>query len=90
MEAFAGITLLAVLIEGLVTYLFDKNDGVPRPWVRYVALGLGVVASIAYQVDIPALFGLVSPFPFVGYVFSGIIIGRGSNYVNDILGRIRS
>ena len=87
MDNFIGIILLSTLIEGLITYLFGKTSEnmPPRPWLKYVSLGLGVLASIAYKIDILALVGLSSFMPVVGYVMSGLIIGRGSNYLNDIL-----
>lgn len=88
MEVIAGILLLAAFVEGLVEYLFAKQNG-SQPVLKYVALGLGVVLAIAYNVDILAMAGLVSPIPLVGNVVSGIIIGRGSNYVNDVVGLLR-
>lgn len=89
MENLIGIFLLATLVEGLVNYLFATQDGYSRPWLKYVALGLGVVAAIAYKVDIPAMAGLVSPMPYVSYVVSGLILGRGSNYLHDVLTSIK-
>lgn len=90
MEAIAGILLLATLIEGLITYVFgESSDSPSRPWIRYVSLVLGVGAAVAYKVDIPAMVGLVSDYSLVGYVVSGLVIGRGANYVNDILTLIR-
>ena len=87
MEAIIGILLLATLVEGTLTYIFGDEGG--KPWLRYISLGLGIVVAIAYQVDIPAMAGLVSPYPFVGAIVSGLVIGRGANYVNDIVGLIR-
>lgn len=90
METIAGISLLAVIIEGTVKYLLgEAPDGFTRPYIQYITLGLGVVLSVLYQVDILAMIGLVSPIPYVGYVVSGLIIGRGSNYLNDIIGNFR-
>lgn len=90
MEGLIGILLLATLIEGLITYVFgESSDNPSTPWIRYVSLVLGIGAAVAYQVDIPAMAGLVSPFPYVSYVVSGLIIGRGANYLNDIIALIR-
>lgn len=91
MEALAGIFLLSTLVEGVISYLFGtpKEGEPPRNYLKLVSLGLGVAACIAYQVDIPAMAGLVSPFPFVSFVVSGLIIGRGSNYLNDIVSKFR-
>lgn len=85
-----GILLLSTLIEGTLTYVFGENSDTPRPWLRYVSLLLGVGAAIAYQIDIPAMAGLVAINGYVGYVVSGLIIGRGANYINDIFALIQS
>lgn len=87
METFAGITLLAIFIEGLITYLFGKQEGLEpsRPWIKYVALTFGVLLAIAYQVDLLAMAGLTAAVPYVGFIVSGLIIGRGSNYLNDVI-----
>lgn len=91
MEAITGIFLLATIIEGLITYLFGKSeDGAEeRAYLKYVSLVLGIGAAIAYQVDLLAMVGLVSAVPFVGYIISGLVIGRGSNYLNDIISSFR-
>lgn len=89
MDIILGLVLLATFIEGLVTYLFGKDTENVRPWLAYVSLSLGVVAAIAYKIDIPAMAGLVSPFPYVSYVISGLILGRGANYLNDFLSIVK-
>ena len=88
MENILGIVFLATFVEGLIEYLFAK-DGVSQPVLKYAALLIGVILAIAYKVDILAMIGLVTTVPFIGYVISGIIIGRGSNYVNDVFTMIR-
>lgn len=80
----AGIILLATLIEGLITYLFGE-EAKGRTYLRYLSLGLGIIFAIAYSLDIPSMVGLTTQYPLVGYVASGLIIGRGANYLNDIL-----
>ena len=34
-----------------------------------------------------ALFNLTSPWPWVGWVVTGILIGRGSNFIHDFASR---
>lgn len=89
MEALFGVLVLAVLVEGMVEYFVSK-EGVYQPWLKYVSAGIGVVACVAYKVDILAFFGLVSGVPYVGSVLSGLVIGRGSNYLSDFLTRIKA
>lgn len=89
MEILAGIMVLATLVEGTITYLFGEGEG--RKWLRYVSLVLGVSASLAYKIDIlGAYFGLQAVSPIVGYIVSGVIIGRGANYANDLIGKLKA
>ena len=88
MEIF-GIVTLAVFIEGFVEY-FVSSDNKTQPWLKYVSLMLGVIVAFFYQVDIFAMLGLMTPFPYVGNVISGILIGRGGNFVNDFMGMVKS
>lgn len=89
-EAAIGIFLLATFVEGTVEYLFAKEGVVSQPVLKYIALALGVVLAIAYNVDLLATVGMTSIVPLVGNVVSGVIIGRGSNYVNDMVGLLRN
>lgn len=89
-----GIFLLSTLIEGLITYLFGKTseETPPRPWLKYVSLAMGIALAIAYKVDILAIVApeLVPIHPVVGYLVSGLIMGRGANYLNDIIALIKA
>jgi len=84
LSAFTGILLMATLIEGTVEYFFGDIIAL-KGYLRYIALAFGVGMSFAYGLDILGFFGLATPFPIVGYITSGIIIGRGSNYLNDLI-----
>lgn len=90
MEVFTGAIVLAIVIEGTLTYLFgESSEETTRPWLRYVSMGLGVVAAIAFNVDLIAALGVTSVYPLVGQITSGLVIGRGSNYINDLISNIR-
>ena len=82
--------MLAVLVEGTITHLFgESTEEDTKPWLRYVALVAGVGVAIAYQLDLLAALGLPAAYPLIGWIATGLIIGRGSNYVNDFISRIR-
>lgn len=84
---FAGIFFLSFFVEGFIEYTLGgvlKNG--QRAILKWAALALGAALAIAYNVDLLAQFGLVSTIPFVGEIVTGVIIGRGSNYVHDVLG----
>src|SRR5262245_39797857 len=72
--------LLATLVEGIVEYAGDK---VPATIKQYVAAGVAIALCVAYNADLLALLGLTSPYPYVGAIATGLILGRGSNYLHD-------
>lgn len=79
-----------MLVEGTITHLFgESTEENQKQWLRYVALAFGVVVSFAYQIDILADLGVTATAPWVGYITTGLIIGRGSNYVNDFVSKLR-
>ena len=85
-----GLLLLATLIEGTITYLTGENSPYTRPYLRYVSLALGIAAAVLYKADILLAVGLKGVTPWVGYVLTGVIIGRGSNYLNDFVTLIKA
>jgi len=89
MNDLLGILFLATLLEGFITYLFGEGQGEQRNYLKYVSLAFGIIVAVAYKIDIPAMVGLISPYPFVSFILSGLVLGRGSNYVNDLIGSFR-
>lgn len=55
--------------------------------LRYVAASTGILLCYAFQVDLLAYAGLHSPYPWIGQVITGFIIGRGANFVHDFASR---
>lgn len=93
MEATIGLLFLATFVEGLVNYIFgDAEGGSPRKYVKFIALGIGVVCCIMFKVSIPDIFGFnwETRYEIFEQAFTGLIIGRGSNYLNDIMGLIKN
>lgn len=85
-----GLLLLATLVEGTITYLSGESAPYKRPYLRYISLVFGILVSVLYRVDILATLGLFGVSPYVGYFMTGIIVGRGSNYLNDIITLIKA
>lgn len=88
MVATLGLILaLAVLVESLIENFGQTLDKNIKLWV---SAALGVVVCLAYGADLLALLGYNSPYPFVGQVITGFIVGRGSNFVNGTINRVRN
>lgn len=90
------ILFLAFLAEALTEYLaapLVKGEGSRHPaaasplYLRYIAVAVGVLLALAYRADLLAMMGLCAVTPWVGYIVTGILIGRGSNFLNDLVDR---
>jgi len=80
----ANIIMVAVIVEALITYgkafVVDRSNN----WEYIFSASIGIVLSLAYQLDLLATLGMESRIPVVGMVLTGILISRGSNFVWDI------
>ena len=81
-----------IATEGCVEYflgmLFEKVTKLtPFAWLlMYVSLAGGLFLAFAYQLDaVEMAFGIASPtMPWLGIVLTGVVIGRGANFVADV------
>ena len=87
---FSMIIIMAILVEGVVSYA--KTWVVERKikWQQIAAVVFGILIAVAYNLDIPALVGLKTAIPFLGQMFTGILISRGSNYIYDLFKTVKS
>jgi len=76
--------LLAALVEGIVEYAGAR---IPAAIKQYAAAGIAIALCVAYNADLLALLGLTAPYPYVGAIATGLILGRGSNYLHDFTAR---
>jgi len=90
-ESIVAIFILAAVIEGIIAYVIPSNNAeMPREWIKYVSAVLSIAICIAYKADILATLGVLSPLPYVGEIITGLIVGRGSNFLNDFYGKIKN
>ena len=100
----AAIFVLAFTAESMTEYLArpfvklaDKVAGngngqrvLPEWALRYAAALVGVLLAFGFAVDVFALFGLAAVHPAVGIFLTGLVLGRGANYLNDLVSRWRA
>ena len=80
-----GMLVLGFLVESMTEYLFDFAG----EWKKYIAAALGVFVALSFQVNaIEVYFGdMVAGSAlawWVGTVFTGLVLGRGANYIHDV------
>lgn len=52
---------------------------------RVGALLTGILVAIATGVDIIKIIGIDTVIPYIGVIFTGILISRGANFIHDLL-----
>lgn len=89
MMDFAQLILIAILVEAIwenIKMIYDKN----KFNISMIgSLVLGVIICLAAQIDIFSIVGINMVVPFIGSIFTGIIVSRGANFVNDLLKRLK-
>lgn len=85
METIGLVLALTVLTEGIIEYL---GTPIPARFKPYAAALLSTVVCLLYNADLLAPLGYAAVVPHVGAVLTGLVIGRGSNYVNDLISRL--
>lgn len=94
-DKLLAVFLLAFVAEAMTEYLFsellNRIEGGQYCFVlKYIACTIGICFCVAYRVDILEMVaGLKPATPWIGWVISGTIIGRGSNFLNDVIDRVR-
>jgi hypothetical protein len=59
----------------------------PGTQQQWLMAGVGILLCWICNADLSAMVGLVSPWPWVGNIVTGLIIGRGANFVHDFASR---
>ena len=95
MEVFFLVIIVAITIEALVEYgksvqkLAVEKDKKPLI-LQLCALVGGMALCVFTGADIYQPLGIVFKYPMVGSLFTGIFVSRGSNYISDLIGRLRN
>lgn len=85
MQQFGTIIMMAVIIEGLITYAKTFFAGGKFQWQQLLGICLGVSVALVYNLNIFGLIGFTTAVPFVGAILTGVLISRGSNYIFDLI-----
>ena len=84
-----GIVALAFLAESLTEYLFgDLLSGPRARYLKYIACLVGIGLALLYRLDaLGPLLGLSPRWAYPGQALTGVLLGRGANFVHDIYSR---
>lgn len=88
MEQFIGLLMMAVVVEGMITYFKTIAVNGKVQWQIIASIALGVGVAVVYGLDMLVSLGFTASVPFIGNAITGIAISRGSNYVFDLVGEL--
>lgn len=99
----AVVMLLAFLVESFTEYVFGQIfEHIPRfkpyAWtLMYIAMLIGIIGAFVYRIDLIHLLSkfltsespvnLIIPIHPMGMILTGLAIGRGSNFIHDLISR---
>ena len=84
-----GFLVLAYLVESTVEY-FVPGNGL-TPYKKYFAAVVGLLCAFGFNADVfRDIFGITAVHPAIGVFGTGLVIGRGSNYLNDLHDKLLS
>lgn len=94
-DTLVAVVLMALVIEKIAeTVKAGISPAKPPGWVWFIiTAGFGVAGCILFQVNMFLAIGLSSFTPasyIFGQVITGIGVGSGSNFVHDLIDRIKS
>src|SRR5687767_4111834 len=88
MDYIFAAWFFSVFVESMLSY-FTQPILTNRDYLRYVSAVIGIGIALGFSIDlIVTLAGIASPYPWLsslGTIMTGIAIGRGSNYIADIV-----
>lgn len=89
LESAFLLIVLAVLCEALVEWVKDISPTISEISIKLASFAVGVILAVGADANLFNIIGVQFRFEWVGWILSGIVVSRGSNYVNDLIGRIR-
>lgn len=86
---FTMIVIAAILVESVINIIKNIQEG-EKSWKYWTSLVLSlvvaVVVSVNYGLDLFKMAGFPDgQWSFVGPIFTGLVISRGSNVIADLL-----
>ena len=94
--ALAILLVLAVIAETIIMVLkavFPFISNIPDSRVHpelFLAVLVGIMLCFGSGVRLLALLGIEFQYPVADFILTGLLVGRGSNFVHDLIGRLNA
>lgn len=86
---FAQLILIAILVEAIwenIKMVYNKK----KFNINMIgSLIISIIICVLARVDIFSIVKMNLAIPFIGSIFTGIIVSRGANFVNDLFNKLK-
>ena len=89
MKELITLTTVAILVEAIVEILKSIKDGKGLNKSVILSILVGLLFAFTTKLDVLELIGIDAHIPYVGMVATGLIVSRGSNYVHEIIDKLK-
>ena len=86
------LLVMAAVVEAVVTLLMSVyTPDTSKPFLERInlklilSIGVGLLLAFGFNADMLIALGLPTAVPPIGLVLTGLLLGRGSNFVHDIV-----
>lgn len=88
MNNFINVIIISIILEGLINTIKEVKKGKDINKVVLLSIVFGIIIAVATNINIFEILGIGVDFPYVGSIFTGILISRGSNFVHDLISKL--
>ena len=89
MMDFAQLIIVAILVESVWENIKMIWQSGKFSINMLGSLIVCILLCVLVKIDICPIVGLNIAVPIIGSIFTGIIVSRGANFVNDLLKRLK-
>lgn len=88
-NAFATLIMLAILVEVCVDIIKAAIPVINGWKSQLTSVIVGVILATATTTGLMAALSVSLSVPWIDFFLTGLIISRGSNFIHDLLGKLR-
>lgn len=85
---YAQLIILSILIEAIWENLKIIWNEKKVNFNQLCVLIISMILCVLTKIDIFPIVGLKISIPYIGCLFTGIIVSRGANFVNDLFKKL--
>jgi hypothetical protein len=88
MSELMVVFVFAILVEAIIN--MTLGDVPVWGWVKKVcAYAVGIAVCVIWKVGLIQMLGVENGIPIADFIITGIVISRGSNYLNQIVTKLK-